>query len=161
MPLLRRSRASSAAVIALGVVFAAVSTFASLGASATTLALFVAAYVLAEALQHGDDELVEGQRFSLSAPVHVAAVLVAGPWPAAVVALVGTWAVRPLRGETWRAVVLRSAALASAGVLGGYAFQLAGGEIGSIRLPEDLLPVVLGGVVYWVAKTLLEGLIEG
>jgi HD-GYP domain-containing protein (c-di-GMP phosphodiesterase class II) len=161
MPFPFRGRASSAAVIVLGAVLAAVSSVASLGASATTLALFVAAYVLAEALQHGDDELVEGQRFSLAAPVHVAALLVAGPWPAAVVALVGTWAVRPLRGETWRTVVLRSAALAFAGVLGGYAFQFAGGEIGSIRLPEDLLPVVLGGVVYWVAKTLLDALIEG
>jgi HD-GYP domain-containing protein (c-di-GMP phosphodiesterase class II) len=161
MPFLRRSRASGAAVVALGAVLAAVSAYASLSASATTLALLVAAYVLAEALQHADDDLAEGQRFSLSAPVHVAAILVAGPWPAAVVALVGTWAVRPLRGDTWRPVVLRSVALAVAGVLGGYAFLLAGGEFGSIRLPEDLLPAVLGGLVYWVAKTMLEGLVSG
>ena len=161
MPFLTRSRASDAAVVALGALLVAAAGFASLDASATTLTLLVAAYVLAEALQHADDELAEGQRFSLAAPVHVAAILVAGPWPAAVVAIVGTWAVRPLRGEKWRPVVLRSAALAVAGVLGGYAFLLAGGEVGSIRLPEDLLPAVLGGAVYWAAKTLLEGLVTG
>jgi HD-GYP domain-containing protein (c-di-GMP phosphodiesterase class II) len=161
MPFLSRSRAFDAAVIALGAVLAAVSALASLETSATTLALLVAAFVLAEALQHADDELVDGQRFLLPTPVHVAAIFVAGPWPAAVVALVGTWAVRPLRGESWRPVVLRSAALALSGVLGGYAFLLAGGEVGTLRLPEDLLPAVLGGTVYWVAKSLLEGLVSG
>jgi HD-GYP domain-containing protein (c-di-GMP phosphodiesterase class II) len=161
MPFPRTGRASTTAVIALGAVLAAVSSVASLGASATTLALLVAAYVLAEAVQHGDGDLVEGRRFSLSAPVHMAAILVAGPWAAAFVALVGSWTVRPLRGEAWRQVVLRSVAVAVAGVLGGYAFLLAGGELGSIRLPEDLLPVVLGGAVYGVAKTLLEGVVDG
>jgi HD-GYP domain-containing protein (c-di-GMP phosphodiesterase class II) len=161
MPFLTRSRAFDAAVIAFATLLATVSALASLEASATTLALLVAAYVLAEALQHADDELVDDQRFSLPAPVHVAAMLVAGPWPAAAVALVGTWAVRPLRGESWRPVVLRSAALAVSGVCGGYAFLLAGGDVGMLRLPGDLLPAVLGGAVYWAAKTFLEGLVSG
>jgi HD-GYP domain-containing protein (c-di-GMP phosphodiesterase class II) len=137
---------------------------AFLGTSAATLALLLAAYIVAEALQRSDDELLpeplHGGRFSLSAPVHMAAILVAGPWGAALVAFVGTWAVRPFRREGLRAIALRSGGLAAAAVGAGHVFQLAAGEPGSLQLPDDVLPVALAGAVYWTGRTLLDGLIK-
>src|SRR5215218_3256900 len=128
----------------------------SLGTSAATFALFAAAYMLAVALQRSEDESLpeplEGERFSLAAPVHVAAILVAGPWAAALVALLGTWTVRPFRNDGLRTLVARSVGLAAAALGPGYVFQLSGGVAGTVRLPEDVLPVVLAGFVYWTVN---------
>jgi HD-GYP domain-containing protein (c-di-GMP phosphodiesterase class II) len=136
----------------------------SLGTPAATFALFAAAYILAVALQRSEDESLpeplEGERFSLSAPVHVAAILVAGPWAAALVAVLGTLAVRPFRHDGPRALIARSAGLAAAALGAGYAFELSGGVVGTLRLPEDVLPVVLAGFVYWTARTALDGLLK-
>jgi HD-GYP domain-containing protein (c-di-GMP phosphodiesterase class II) len=136
----------------------------SLGTSAATFALFAAAYMLAVALQRSEDESLpeplEGERFSLAAPVHLAAVLVAGPWAAALVAVIGTLAVRPFRHDGPRTLIARSIGLALAAVGAGYAFELAGGVVGTVRLPEDVLPAVLAGFVYWTARTVLEGLLK-
>jgi HD-GYP domain-containing protein (c-di-GMP phosphodiesterase class II) len=136
----------------------------SLGTSAATFALFAAAYMLAVALQRSEDESLpeplEGERFSLAAPVHLAAVLVAGPWAAALVAVIGTLAVRPFRHDGPRTLIARSIGLAAAAVGAGYAFELAGGVVGTVRLPEDVLPAVLAGFVYWTARTVLEGLLK-
>ena len=136
----------------------------SLGTSAATFALFAAAYMLAVALQHSEDESLpeplEGERFSLSAPVHLAAILVAGPWAAGLVAVLGTLAVRPFRHDGPRALIARSAGLAAAALGAGYAFELSGGVVGTLRLPEDVLPIVLAGFVYWTACTVLEGLLK-
>jgi HD-GYP domain-containing protein (c-di-GMP phosphodiesterase class II) len=136
----------------------------SLGTSAATFALFAAAYMLAVALQRSEDESLpeplEGERFSLAAPVHLAAVLVAGPWAAALVAVIGTLAVRPFRHDGPGTLIARSIGLAAAAVGAGYAFELAGGVVGTVRLPEDVLPAVLAGFVYWTARTVLEGLLK-
>lgn len=136
----------------------------SLGTSAATFALFAAAYMLAVALQRSEDESLpeplEGERFSLAAPVHVAAILVAGPWAAALVALLGTWTVRPFSHDGLRTLVARSLGLAAAALGAGYVFQLSGGVAGTVRLPEDVLPVVLAGFVYWTARTVLEALLK-
>jgi HD-GYP domain-containing protein (c-di-GMP phosphodiesterase class II) len=136
----------------------------SLGTSAATFALFAAAYMLAVALQRSEDESLpeplEGERFSLAAPVHLAAVLVAGPWAAALVAVIGILAVRPFRHDGPRTLIARSIGLAAAAVGAGYAFELAGGVVGTVRLPEDVLPAVLAGFVYWTARTVLEGLLK-
>jgi HD-GYP domain-containing protein (c-di-GMP phosphodiesterase class II) len=136
----------------------------SLGTSAATFALFAAAYMLAVALQRSEDESLpeplEGERFSLAAPVHLAAILVAGPWAAALVGLVGTWTVGPFRHDGVRTLVARSLGVAAAAVGAGYAFQLSGGVAGTVRLPEDVLAVVVAGFVYWTARTVLEGLLK-
>jgi HD-GYP domain-containing protein (c-di-GMP phosphodiesterase class II) len=137
---------------------------ASLGTSAAALALFAAAYLLAVALERSEDESLpeplEGEGFSLAAPVHLAAILVTGPWAGALIALLGVTTVRPFRGDRLRNVLLRATGLGAVAVCGFYAFRLAGGEAGSIRLPEDVLPVVLAGFVYWTGRTVLEGLLK-
>jgi hypothetical protein len=123
-----------------------------------TIAVLAAAFVVAELFQRSDDEVLpeplEGDRFSLAAPIQVAAILIAGAWPAALVGAVGTFAVRPLRGEPWRKSLLRAAGLALAALGGGWAFGLAGATPGELDLSEDLLAVALLAIVYGAVRSL-------
>src|SRR5215218_1156832 len=123
-----------------------------------TFALLTAAFLVAELVQRSDDELLpeplEGERFSLSAPVHVAAIIVLGPWAAALVGLVRTCTVRPLIGEPWRTSMIRGAGLAVAALAGGFAFQLAGATTGTLEVSQDLLAVAVLGMVYEAIKSL-------
>jgi len=157
----RRRLVDAASVVFAGVLLNA-AVFESLGSSAEKLALFAAVAIAAEALQRPHDELLpdalEGERFSLTAPLHVAAMLVAGPWVAAAVAGWSVVAVGPFRGVALLPLLRRGTALAGSALAGGAAFQLAGGTVAQMRLPEDLLPAVLAGLVYVAARTLLEGL---
>ena len=122
-----------------------------------TLALLTAAFLVAELVQRSDDELLpeplEGERFSLSAPVHVAAIIVLGGWAAALVGLIGTWFVRPLKGEPWRKGIVRGAGLAVAALAGALAFQLAGATAGALDVSQDLLAVAVLGMVYGAIKS--------
>lgn len=126
------------------------------------LALFAAIAIAAEALQRPHDELLpdalEGERFTLTAPVHLAALLVAGPWVAAAVAGWSVIATGPFRGLAPMELVRRAAALGASALGGGVVFTLAGGSVGHLTLPEDLLPAALAGLVYVTARTLLEGM---
>ncbi|MGH2921003.1 MAG: hypothetical protein ACRDKU_02925, partial [Gaiellaceae bacterium] len=130
-----------------------------------TLVLLAGAFALAELLQRSDDEILpeplEGERFSLSAPIHVAAIIILGGWPAAVVGALGTWAVRPLKGEPWRASLVRGAGLGVAALAGGFAFELAGATVGSLEVAEDLLAVAVLGTVYGVIRSLTAALAGG
>ncbi|HMI99186.1 MAG TPA: HD domain-containing phosphohydrolase [Gaiellaceae bacterium] len=157
-----RRYAANATTVALAAVLLSVSVFESLGSSTSKLALFAAVAIAAEALQRPHDELLpdalEGERFTLSAPIHLAAVLVAGPWVGAAVAGWSITAVGPFRGLGPMATLRRAAALGTSALAGGAAFTLAGGSVGHLVLPEDLLPAALAGLVYVTARTLLEGL---
>jgi HD-GYP domain-containing protein (c-di-GMP phosphodiesterase class II) len=162
--LIRRRVADAATVLFAGALLGA-AVYESLGTSTEKLALFAAAAIAAEALQRTHDELLpdalESERFSSSAPVHLAAFVVAGPWVAAVAAAWSIVAVGPFRGAAPQRVLRRAAAVGVAALAGGFAFQLAGGVVGSLRLPDELLPVVLGGLVYVTARTLFEGAVAG
>jgi HD-GYP domain-containing protein (c-di-GMP phosphodiesterase class II) len=151
-------RALSLALLLAGTAVAGAAAYSS-EASLTTLALFAAAFILAEALQRADDDVLpeplETERFSLATPVHIAAIIIGGPWVGALVAVVGTWAVRPLRGHSWRTLVPRTNALLAASIAGGFAFQLSGGQVDLVRLPEDLLAVFVLGAVYVTVRSLL------
>jgi hypothetical protein len=152
-------RAPSAALLVAGLALVGAFAYSSADVSLTMLALLTAAFILAEALQRADDDVLpeplETERFSLAAPVAIAAIVLGGPWVGALVAVIGTWAVRPLRGHSWRALVPRTNALIGAAVAAGFAFQLSGGEIDQVRLPEDLLPVFVMGTVYVTVRALL------
>lgn len=129
-----------------------------------TLALLTAAFLLAELFQRSDDELLpelEGERFSLSAPVHVASIIVLGAWPAALIGVVGTFAVRPFKGEPWRKSLARGAGLGVAALAGGFAFQLAGSTPGEIQVSEDLLAIAVLGMVYGAIRSLGAALMGG
>jgi HD-GYP domain-containing protein (c-di-GMP phosphodiesterase class II) len=152
-------RASSALLLAAGLAVVGAFAYSSADLSLTTLALLVAAFILAEALQRADDDVLpeplETERFSLATPVQIAALVLVGPWVGALVAVIGTWAVRPLRGHSWRTLVPRTNALVAAAVAAGLAFQLSGGQVDRLRLPEDLLAIFVMGTVYVTVRALL------
>ncbi len=157
-----RRRAADAATVAFAGVLLNVAVFESLRDSTEKLALFAAVAIAAEALQRSHDELLpdahEGERFSLTAPIHLAAILVAGPWVATAIAGWSIVAVGPFRGVTPMTLLRRAGALGAAALAGGFAFSMAGGVAGQLRLPEDLLPAAVAGLVYVAARTLFEGL---
>ena len=157
-----RRHAADAATVAFAAVLLCVAVFESLGSSASKLALFAAVAIVAEALQRPDDDLLpdalEGERFTLTAPIHFAVLLVAGPWVATAVAGWSVIAVSPFRGLAPMVMVRRAAAFGASALAGGAAFTLAGGSVGHLTLPEDLLPAAIAGLVYVTARTLFEGL---
>jgi HD-GYP domain-containing protein (c-di-GMP phosphodiesterase class II) len=158
-----RRRSADAATVVLAGALLNLVVFESLRISTGKLALFAAVAVAAEALQRPHDELLpdslEGERFSLSSPLHLAAILVAGPWVAAAVAGWSIVAVGPFRGGTPLPLLRRAAALAGAALAGGVAFKLAGGTVGQLLLPDDLLAAAVAGLVYLTSRVLLEGLV--
>jgi hypothetical protein len=157
-----RRHAADAATIAFAGVLLNVAVFRSLGSSTSKLALFAAVAIAAEALQRPHDELLpdalESERFTLTAPIHFAAILVAGPWVAAAVAGWSVVSVGPFRGLAPMELLRRASALGTSALAGGVAFTLAGGSVGHLILPEDLLPAAVAGLIYVTARTLLEGL---
>jgi hypothetical protein len=160
----RRRFADAATVVFAGALLN-VAVFQSLRISSEKLALFAAVAILAEALQRSHDEVLpdapEGERFALTAPLHLAAILVAGPWVAAAVAGWSIVAVGPFRGELPLPLLRRATAVAGAALAGGFAFELAGGSIGHLLLPDDLLAAAVAGLVYMTSRTLLQGLVAG
>ena len=140
-----------------------VAVFEALKASPEKLALLAAVAIAAEALQRIDDELLpdaEGERFSLTWAVQIAAILIGGPWIAAAVAGWSVVAVAPFRNMPFVHLVRRAGALALAALAGGFALQAAGAVAGQMHLPDDMLPVALAGLVYVTVRTLLEGLVD-
>jgi HD-GYP domain-containing protein (c-di-GMP phosphodiesterase class II) len=128
-------------------------------------ALLAAAFLLAELLQRADDELLpeplEAERFSLSAPVHVASILVLGPLPAAALGFVGTCLVRPFKGERLVTTFGRALGIAVAALAAGYAAQLAGLTAGELQLSEDMLGVAALGVVYGAIRSVAVTFVVG
>ena len=112
--LIRRRGADATTVVLVGVLLN-VAVFESLGSATSKLALFAAVAIAAEALQRPHDELLpdslEGERFTLTAPIHLAAALVAGPWVAAAVAGWSVIAVGPFRGLAPMEMLRRAGAL--------------------------------------------------
>lgn len=127
----------------------------------TTLALLATAVVLTELFQVEHDEHsldpLDAHIASFSTGVHFATVIVLGPWAAALVAAFGVIAVDPLRGRSWSKVGFNASVFALAALAGGGAFQLAGGEPGSLALPGDFLSIVALVLVYNGVNTLFVG----
>ena len=97
-----RRRVADAATVVFAGVLLNVAVFESLGRSTSKLAFFAAVAIAAEALQRPHDELLpdalEGERFTLTTPIHLAALVVAGPWVATAIAGWSAIAVGPFRG---------------------------------------------------------------
>src|SRR5437763_15713023 len=89
--------------IALGFAVLAVGAVKAAQDPTTTLAVFAAAAILVE-LWNGWDEFggdaVEERPFTLLVPVQIAAILVLGPWSAALVAGVAILSVRRVQGSS-------------------------------------------------------------
>jgi HD-GYP domain-containing protein (c-di-GMP phosphodiesterase class II) len=155
---MRPSR-SSLATIALGLGVVGISLFKVGDRSLTSLALFLAAVILVELVEESDRdrarEPIQPERFRLASAVHVAAVIVLGPWAGALVAASGVAAGGLFRGAVVRSLLFDSGAAAITACAGGVAFEVAGGDVGSLVLLDDLIPVVALALAYLTARALL------
>src|SRR4051812_19771107 len=145
--------------IVLGCVAVLVSLWQSRGVALTPFALFLAAAILIELFEEPERdrsrELVDDDRLRLAAAVQIAALLVLGPWAGVLVAVAGILAGAVFRGGRARAALYTASAGALAALAGGIAFRVAGGETGSLKLLDDLVPLVLLGVAYLTIRALL------
>jgi HD-GYP domain-containing protein (c-di-GMP phosphodiesterase class II) len=125
----------------------------------TTLALFLAAAILVGLFEDSDRERARGpihpDRFRIASAVQIAAVIVLGPWSAALVAAVGTVSAGLFHGIAARKVVFDSLAYAGAACVAGLVFELAGGDVGSLQLLDGLIPLVALALAYVTVRALL------
>jgi HD-GYP domain-containing protein (c-di-GMP phosphodiesterase class II) len=152
-----RARALFVGTVGLGFGALTVAAFARSDVSLATLALLGAAAILTEFIQiPGDDSSPapgDAHAFSFSTCVHVATILLVGPWTAGLVAAFGVVVVDRLRGEPWRKVGFNASVFALAAVSGGFAFELFGGDRGHVELPGDFAALVALAVTYYVVNT--------
>jgi HD-GYP domain-containing protein (c-di-GMP phosphodiesterase class II) len=125
----------------------------------TTLALFLAAAILVGLFEDSDRERARGpihpDRFRLASAVQIAALIMLGPWSGALVAGVGTVAAGLFHGTALRRVVFDGLAYAGAACVAGLAFEVAGGDVGSLRLLDDLIALVALALAYLTVRAVL------
>lgn len=155
------SAASKAQALVVGTVAAGAAVLAAapwMASEATlgTLALLGAAAVLMELAQVASDESSpdsgDTAPLSFSSAVHVAAILIIGPWTAALVAAFGVVCVDRLRGSSWRHISFNASVFALAALAGGYAFRLAGGQAGALDLPGDFAALAALVAAYYLVN---------
>jgi HD domain len=125
------------------------------------LAALVAAELLAVARDDALAEPVEPESFRLSTPVHLAAMILAGPWTAALGGVLAGLAGRGVRRQPWPDLLARALALGLAGLAGGFGFMLAGGDTGHVTLPDDALALCLLVAAATAARVLVHALAVG
>ena len=155
---MRPSR-SSLVTIALGLGVLGFSLTRISGIGQTALALFLAAVILVELFEESEGERsrepMQWERFRLAASVQIAAVIMLGPWAGALVAAAGVLAGGLFRARALRSVAFDASAGAIAACLGGLAFEVAGGNVGSLHLLADLIALVALALVYLTARAVL------
>jgi hypothetical protein len=161
---MRPSR-SSLVTIALGLGVLGISLARISGFAHTAFALFLAAVILVELFEESDQERarepMQWERFRLAAVVQIAAVIMLGPWAGALVAATGVLAGGMFRGRAIRSVAFDASAGAIAACLGGLAFEVAGGDVGSLHLLDDLIALSALALVYMTARALLLDVVRG
>jgi putative nucleotidyltransferase with HDIG domain len=154
-----RARALFVATVGLGLGALTVAAFARADVSLATLALLGAAAIFTEFIQIPGDESSpapgDAHAFSFSTCVHVATILLVGPWTAGVVAAFGVVVVDRLGGAPWRKVAFNASVFALAAVSGGFAFELFGGDRGHVELPGDFAALAALAVTYYGVNTAL------
>jgi HD-GYP domain-containing protein (c-di-GMP phosphodiesterase class II) len=125
----------------------------------TTLALFLAAAILVGLFEDSGRERLRGpiqsERFRLASAVQIAAVIMLGPWWGALVAGVGTIAAGLFHGVATRRLCFDGLAYCGAACVSGLVFQAAGGDVGSLQLLDDLIPLVALALSYLTVRALL------
>ncbi len=161
---MRPSR-SSVVTIALGLGVLGISLAKISGVAHTAFALFLAAVILVELFEDSDRERarepMQWERFRLAAAVQIAAIIMLGPWAGALVAAAGVLAGGMFRGRAFRSIAFDASAGAIAACLGGLAFEVAGGNVGSLHLLEDLIALVALALAYLTARALLLDVVRG
>src|SRR5439155_26672966 len=156
-----RAPSSPAAVIALGFAALVVAGLELLDGvdNWTALALFAAALIVTELVEDADRirtrEPSDFEPFRVASALHLAAAVVLGPWPAALLAGSSAFGVRRLRDRSLGTVSFEAATVTLGTLAGGYAFLAVGGHTGRIELLSDLGPVAAVAVVYLTIRTTL------
>lgn len=158
-----RARALVLCVVSLGVVTTVASVVATRNALWGTLALLILAAILTELFQvegdEGTGEPADTQQFSFSSGVHIAAVLMLGPWAATLVAAAGVLVVDGLRRRPLVRVAYNASVFALAALAGGGVYMLAGGEPGTLDLPGAFVPVGVAWATYTLVNQILVSLV--
>jgi HD-GYP domain-containing protein (c-di-GMP phosphodiesterase class II) len=155
-----RALSSHAVVIALGFAALVVAALKLLGGETwTPLALFAAALIVTELVEDADRirsrEPYGFETFRVASALQIAAAIVLGPWPAALLAGGAAFGLRRLRDRSFGAVSFEAATVTLATLAGGYAFLAAGGHTGRLQLLADLGPLVALAFVYMTVRTTL------
>jgi HD-GYP domain-containing protein (c-di-GMP phosphodiesterase class II) len=152
-----QARVLLAATFGLGLSILALAVLRGGLSDLSMLALFATAVVLTELFQVEEDERSLDPRdahiSSFSTSVRFAAVIVLGPWAAALLAAFGVIAVDGLRGRHWSKVCFNASVFAVAAAGAGLAFQLTGGHPGQLHLPRDFLAVIAMALVHMLVNT--------
>ena len=123
--------------------------------SQVSLGWGLAAFLLISLGEFGAVPLPGGGYASAVAAVDIASIFLLGPAATAWVHVAATLLVQGLvRRRALERVVHDVASSALATWLAGTAFVAAGGRVGALELPADLLPMVIGCVVYFVLDSL-------
>ena len=159
-------RATASVVLAavLGVLVA-VSVILTVPSAGGVVVAFLAALVGTELLAAARDDAledpVEAEPFRLSTPVHLAAMVVAGPWVAALGGACAVLGSRLVRPRPWPDSLARALAYGLAGLAGGYGYVVAGAETGRVVLPDDVLALGVLAAAYTAVRTVVQGLTAG
>jgi hypothetical protein len=151
--------------IALGLGVLGISVFRISGVAHTAFALFLAAVILVELSEESDRERarepMQWERFRLAAAVQIGAVIMLGPWAGALIAAAAVLAAGVFRGRAFRSVAFDASAGAVAACAGGLAFEVAGGNVGSLRLLQDLIALAALALAFLTARALLLDVVRG
>jgi len=106
--------------------------------------------------------LPRGGTMTIASILDIAALLLFGPWIAAALDLITTIPAQMLilRNRTGTAA-LSAGLYASTTIVAGAAYLAAGGALGAPRFPQDLLPVLLAGSLYYALNTGWVSLVLG
>ena len=152
------------ATLAAGLGVIAAGALAAAHEPLTALTLLAAAALAAELLEEPEElrsrAPLGAASFRVASGVHVAAVIVLGPWRGALVAGAGVLLSRAGR-SSWRNAFFQSAAFALASLAGGYAFILGGARAGEVALPADLVSISCLALAYHIVSRGLLDLVWG
>jgi len=159
MPL--RARILVAATIGIGGVAIVTAAIRTPTSALPALAVLAAVAALSELFtipaDSGSLNPLDAHGFSFSVAVHIAAVLILGPWPAALIAAFGVLAADSFAGGGLHRVAYNASVFALAALAGGVVFEGLGGDPGSISLPRDFGAILALAVTAYGVNTLFIG----
>ena len=156
-----RARTLVAGTVGLGAAAIAMAAAFTPSSSLRALALFAAAAAFTELFtipaDSGSLNPLDAHGFSISIAVHLAAVLIVGPWPAALVAAFGVLATDSFGRRGFHRVAYNASVFALAAVAGGLVFEALGGHPGAVSLPRDFGAIAALAATAYGVNTLFIG----
>ena len=101
----------------------------------------------------------ESHAFSFSSGIHLAAVMIVGPWQAALVAAGGVLVVDYLRGSELPRVIFNASSFTLATLAAGALYVVAGASPGALSLPAGLGAIAAMAIAYVGVNRLLVSMI--